>query len=80
MYVAAECRRCGFGRAILAHLEDSARSDGYARIIIDVGSKQPAAHALYEAAGYHRIPGFSIYRDSPGNRAYAKNCRERLTR
>lgn len=73
MYVAAECRRCGLGRAILAHLEDSARSDGYSRIILDVGSKQPAAHGLYEAAGYHRISGFSIYRDSPGNRAYAKD-------
>lgn len=73
MYVAAESRRCGLGRAVLARLEDSARPDGYTRIILDVGSKQPAAHALYEAAGYHRIPGFSIYRDKPGNRAYAKD-------
>lgn len=73
MYVAPECRRCGLGQAILAGLEDSARSDGYARIILDVGRKQHAAHALYEATGYHRIPGFSIYRDIPGNRAYAKD-------
>ncbi len=73
MFVCPESRRAGLGRVILARLEESARADGYSRVILDVGSKQHAAHALYEAAGYHRIPGFSIYRDRPGNRAYAKD-------
>ena len=42
-------------------------------VIFDVGAKQHPVHALYEATGYHRITGFSIYRDSPGNRTYGKN-------
>jgi len=73
MYVSPASRRTGLGRAVLARLEDEARRDGYNRVILDVGSKQHAAHALYEAMGYHRVPGFSIYRDRPGNRAYAKD-------
>jgi GNAT superfamily N-acetyltransferase len=73
MYVRADARRAGLGRALLAALEESARRDGYTQIILDVGAKQHAAHSLYEAGGYHRIPGFSIYHDRPGNRSYAKS-------
>lgn len=73
IYVRPDLRRTGLARAILTTLEERARQAGYGRLILDVGSKQPAAHALYESAGYHRIPGFSIYRDRPGNRAYGKD-------
>ena len=51
---------------------EAAQRFGYSQVVLDTGRKQAAAHALYEARGYHRIPGFTIYRDSPGNRAYAK--------
>jgi GNAT superfamily N-acetyltransferase len=72
LYVRPEARRSGAGRFILAALERHASAAGYTRIILDVGGKQSPAHALYEEVGYHRISGFSIYRDRPGNRAYGK--------
>lgn len=73
MYVEPDYRRRGLARRLLAALEDAARTAGYTRVILDTGSKQPEAHRLYESCSYHRIPGFSIYRDRPGNRAYAKD-------
>lgn len=73
LYVRPTARRRGLARAILAELEDRARSVGYTRAVLDVGRKQDAAHTLYELVGYRRIPGFSIYRDRPGNRAYGKD-------
>lgn len=73
LYVRPAARRRGLARAILGELEDRARSVGYTKVVLDVGRKQGAAHTLYELVGYHRIPGFSIYRDKPGNRAYGKD-------
>jgi GNAT superfamily N-acetyltransferase len=75
MYVAQPARRAGVGRRVLAALEDAARANGYRQLVLDVGAKQPDAHQFYEAAGYHRIAGFTIYRNKPGNRAYAKTLR-----
>lgn len=72
MFVVESARRDGVGRQLLATLEGAARACGYHQVVLDVGAKQATAHQFYEAAGYHRIPGFSIYRDRPGNRAYAK--------
>jgi GNAT superfamily N-acetyltransferase len=73
MYVMNTARRQGLGQLILTALEDAARRIGYGQVVLDTGRKQFAAHALYEGCGYHQIPGFTIYRDSPGNRAYAKD-------
>lgn len=73
MYVADGARRRGIAQQILTALENEARRFGYQQIILDVGGKQSAAHALYEKQGYHRIPGFTIYREKPGNRAYGKS-------
>lgn len=72
MFVAEVARGRGLGRLVLNTLEDAARHQGYPEMVLDVGRKQHAAHALYEGNGYRRIPGFTIYRDKPGNRAYAK--------
>lgn len=73
VYVREAARRGGLATALLTQLEDHARRAGYTRLILDVGRRQQPAVALYEASGYHRIPGFSIYRDRPNNRAYAKD-------
>ena len=72
MYVDPRVRRQGVARALLFRLERDAWADGYGAIILDTGSKQHAAHALYEASGYRRTASFGIYRDKPGNRAYLK--------
>jgi GNAT superfamily N-acetyltransferase len=73
MFVTETARRRGIGRLILQTLEEAGREFGYPQVVLDVGRKQHNAHAMYESCGYHQIPGFTIYRDIPGNRAYAKN-------
>jgi hypothetical protein len=41
-------------------------------MILETGTAQPEAMALYESAGYVRIEGFGHYRWSPLNRCYGK--------
>ncbi|MEV0047678.1 GNAT family N-acetyltransferase [Nocardia rhamnosiphila] len=75
MYVEPGARRLGIARTILAQLENEALNNGYNTVILDTGSKQHAAHTLYESCGYQRTTGFGIYRDKPGNRAYRKSLK-----
>lgn len=72
MFVTETARRLGVAATILSALEARARQFGYRQVVLDVGGKQPAAHAFYEKQGYARITGFTIYRCKPGNRAYGK--------
>jgi GNAT superfamily N-acetyltransferase len=73
MFVRTPFRGRGLARVLLAALEDEARALGYRRILMESGTAQPEAMALYESSGYERIPGFGYYRDSPENRCYAKD-------
>ena len=59
MYVVPHARRGGVARALLAALEDAARSMGYRIARLDTGSRQPHAQALYEASGYRRVINFN---------------------
>lgn len=59
MYVVPEARRGGVARALLAALEDAARTMGYAVARLDTGSRQPHAQAFYESAGYRRVGNFN---------------------
>jgi GNAT superfamily N-acetyltransferase len=61
MYVDASMRRRGVARALLAALEQSARERGFPVVLIETGDEQPEAVALYERAGYARIPPFGEY-------------------
>ena len=72
MYVPGEHRRRGYAVQVLVALEDAARAAGYPRIILETGTAQPEAIALYTANGYLAIPSFGLYRDSPQNRCFAK--------
>lgn len=65
MYVAGPARRGGRARAMLAELEHTARSAGHKRMILETGSKQPEAVALYRSAGYQDIDGFGYYAGRP---------------
>lgn len=73
MYVRAGYRRRGLARALLARLEDRARTLGFTRLVLETGTAQPEAMALYESAGYQRITGFGHYRDYDESRSYAKD-------
>ena len=72
MYVAPAGRRRGYARQLLGFLEESARRAGVGRFVLETGTMQPDAIALYEAAGYLPTIRFGHYADSPLSRYYAK--------
>jgi GNAT superfamily N-acetyltransferase len=72
MYVAPAHRGRGVGRAVLAALEDRARTIGYERLILETGVRQPEAVALYRATGYEQIEPYGFYRGSPLSVCMAK--------
>jgi ribosomal protein S18 acetylase RimI-like enzyme len=72
MYVSSGSRGRGLARAMLAHLETTARAAGAEVMILETGLAQPEAIALYESSGYTRIPPFGYYKDAPLNRCFAR--------
>lgn len=51
--VAASHRRHGLGRALLDRIEEAAREKQLEQISLEVASRNKAAIALYETAGFH---------------------------
>jgi GNAT superfamily N-acetyltransferase len=72
MYVSASARGLGLARAMLAHLEQSARAAGAEVMVLETGLAQPEAIALYESSGYRPIPGFGFYKDAALSRCFAR--------
>ena len=72
MYVDRSARRQGLARRMLAHLEGTARTAGAEVMIMETGTAQPEAMALYQAAGYELIEPFGHYQDAPRNRCYGR--------
>lgn len=65
MYVALRARRRGLARVVLAHLEAEAARAGAEAMVLETGTLQPEAVALYEAVGYRPVPPFGHYADAP---------------
>lgn len=65
MYVRESARRSGTGRAVLAELERTARDGGIRRLVLETGSAQPEAIAMYRDAGYVDIARFGHYACAP---------------
>ena len=72
MFTTKSARGRGLARRLLTVIEESARAAGLNRVILETGSKQPEAIALYESAGYTRIPDFGYYKDHDDVLSYAK--------
>ncbi|MFD5818701.1 GNAT family N-acetyltransferase [Streptomyces sp. NPDC127038] len=72
MYVIPETRGLGLARRILAALEEDARTAGRTRMVLETGSKQPEAVALYASSGYEPCPKFGYYRFHELSLCYAK--------
>ena len=72
MYVAPGARRVGLARAMLTHLESTARTAGAEVMVLETGMRQPEAITLYQSAGYTRVPGFGYYKDAALSRCFAK--------
>jgi ribosomal protein S18 acetylase RimI-like enzyme len=72
MFVPAADRGRGYARAVLAELERTAAAAGRRRTVLETGTRQPEAIALYTSAGYAPTRTFGVYRDEPGCRCFAK--------
>ncbi|WP_445395076.1 GNAT family N-acetyltransferase [Streptomyces sp. LE64] len=72
MYVTPEARGRGLARLLLARLESDARTAGRIRMVLETGTAQPEAVALYESSGYLPCAKFGHYRESPLTLCYSK--------
>jgi putative acetyltransferase len=65
MFVVPGARGRGISRLILREIESVAMEMGYGCLRLETGIRQPEAIALYESAGYRRVPPYGYYRDDP---------------
>ena len=65
MYVAPAARGTGLGRRLVAALESEARALRVQRLVLETGTRQTAALALYGHMGFERIPLYGEYGASP---------------
>lgn len=72
MFVLPSHRRRGLARRILEAVEGEARTLGLNRLWLETGNLQPEAIALYESAGYVRIPRYGPYADDDWSVCFEK--------
>lgn len=72
MYVRPRFRGLGYGKLMLDHLAEFARSRGMSVLRLETGIHQEAAIRLYEREGFLRVPPFGSYRDDPLSRCYER--------
>ncbi|WP_030190679.1 GNAT family N-acetyltransferase [Streptomyces violaceorubidus] len=72
MFVIEQVRGRGLARRILAALEEDARAAGRTRMVLETGTKQPEAVALYTSSGYEPCEKFGYYRFHEESLCYAK--------
>ena len=65
MYVRPPFRGRGLARAMLDHLALYAQTHDISLLRLETGIHQQAAIALYERAGFTRIPAFGDYQEDP---------------
>jgi putative acetyltransferase len=72
MFVRPEERGRGIGRVLLTALENEAQKLGLKRLVLETGTRQTEALALYERLGFLPIPPFGEYVGSPLSVCMAK--------
>jgi len=72
MYVRPHFRGLGFGKMLLDHLADYARTHGISLLRLETGIHQTAGIRLYERMGFQRIPPFTPYEENPLSLCYEK--------
>jgi GNAT superfamily N-acetyltransferase len=75
MYVIPEARGLGLARRILTELESDAKASGRTRMVLETGTKQPEAVALYTSSGYEPCVKFGYYRFHELSLCFAKPLR-----
>jgi putative acetyltransferase len=64
MFVSEAARGLGVGAALLARLEQEARAQGHAAMMLETGNLLHAAHRLYARAGFTERARFGDYPDA----------------
>ena len=77
MYTTPQLRGQGLGREVLDGLVDWAREAGLHRLILETGTRQRAALAMYERAGWDRIVPFGPYDDEPDSVCFGRSLSAR---
>jgi len=72
MYVEPEIRGRGVGKAIVEHLETAAATMGARRLVLETGTYQAEAIALYRRSGFSAIDCFGAYASSPTSVCFEK--------
>jgi len=72
MFVAQGFRGKGFGRVMLRFLESEAARRGFGEAVLETGTKQHEAIALYESEGWAKIPQFGPYLTAACSVCYGK--------
>jgi GNAT superfamily N-acetyltransferase len=72
MFTVAGYRNRGVARAVLAELERTAAAAGIVELVLETGTVQPEAIALYESSSYRPIEGFGYYAGRPLSRSFGK--------
>jgi putative acetyltransferase len=72
IYVRPQFRGLGFGKLMLNHLANYARSHNITLLRLETGIHQPEAIGLYERMGFYRVPPFGPYTDDSLSRYYEK--------
>ncbi len=70
VWVDPGARGRGLARHVLAALVAHARQHGLARLVLECGTGQPEALALYASEGWTPVPAYGQYRDDPRCRCY----------
>ena len=65
MYVRPAARGLKLGAAMLDRLHTEAASIGAKRMVLETGIRQPEADVVYRRAGYHVVPCWGEYLNSP---------------
>ena len=72
MYVTPAQRGTGIAIAVLKGLEEWARAQSAAELVLETGTAQPDAMRFYEREGYTRIENFGDYVGEPLSVCYSK--------
>jgi ribosomal protein S18 acetylase RimI-like enzyme len=76
MYVVEHARGRGIARRLLAHLEATAARAGADWALLETGSPQSAAIAMYRGRGYERAANFGYYADADGQVSLRKRLQD----
>lgn len=78
LYVAPNHRGKGVARDLISELEREALALGFRELLLETGTGQPEAIALYQSLGYESIePYGGDYEPSPVSRCFAKSLGQR---